>query len=150
MGCISQVLLGGRKIKFIAFRFWICGCAGQLSTISAIFLSSSSNFMSSSRTHSSKIILSIQLFDWERYLHGKVPTPLKHRGLADFPITNMGSLSPSASAAAKPVNLTFSGEASGHAVHAEHNQKYSRVKNFFICLKKEVCLEIFFKNRMRR
>ena len=107
MGCILPVLLGGRKIKLIGFRFWIYGCAGQLSTISAIFLSSNSNFLSSSRTHSSKITLSIQLFDWERFLHGKVLTPLKHRGLADFPITNMGSLSPSASAAVKPVNLTL-------------------------------------------
>ena len=39
----------------------------------------------------------------------------------------------------------YSGEASGHAGHAEHDQKYSRVKNFFTCLKMEVCFEIFLK-----
>ena len=39
----------------------------------------------------------------------------------------------------------FSGEASGHAGHAEDDQKYSRVKNFFTCLKMEVCFEIFLK-----
>ena len=42
------------------------------------------------------------------------------------------------------------GEASGHAGLAEHNQKYCRVKNFLICLKMEIKLEIFFKNGMRR
>ena len=41
--------------------------------------------------------------------------------------------------------VLVSGEASGHAGHAEHDQKYSRVKNFFTCLKMEVCFEIFFK-----
>ena len=29
------------------------------------------------------------------------------------------------------LGLGISGEASGHAGHAEHDQKYSRVKNFF-------------------
>ena len=41
-------------------------------------------------------------------------------------------------------NDIFSGKASGHADHAEHDQEYSRVKNFFTCLKIDVCFKIFF------
>ena len=41
--------------------------------------------------------------------------------------------------------FVISGKASGHAGHAEHDQKYSRVKNFFTCLKMEVWFEICFK-----
>ena len=49
-------------------------------------------------------MLFIQLFFCALYLHGIFCTPEKHQGLADFPITNIGSFSPSAFAAAIPVN----------------------------------------------
>ena len=88
IGCVLHVVFGGKNTKLIAFRLGISGCAGQLSTISATFLPSPSNLLSCSRTHSSKSALSIQLFFWERYLHGKCLTLEKQRGFFDFPMTN--------------------------------------------------------------
>ena len=67
----------------------MCGWAGQLSTISAIFLPSLTNFLSSSLTHSSNNALSIQLFFCDRYRQGRFLTPAKHLGLADLPMTNI-------------------------------------------------------------
>jgi len=64
-------------------------------------------FRSTLRTHSSKISLLIQLFFCDVYWIGRCLIFLKHRGLFDFPITNIGNFSPFALAAAIPVNLTL-------------------------------------------
>ena len=81
--------------------------AGQLSTTRATFLPSRSNFRSCSLTQSSKSWLSIQLLFCARYLQGRFRTPLKYLGFFDLPITNMGSFSPVALAAASPVRRTL-------------------------------------------
>ena len=88
MGCVFDVVLGGRNTKLIAFRSFTRGWAGQLSTISTTFLPSLSNLLSSSLIHSSKRTPSIQLFLCALYLLGIFRTPEKHWSLVDFPITN--------------------------------------------------------------
>ena len=90
-------------------RFATSWWAGQLSTTRATFLPSRSNFRSFFLTHSSKSWLSIQLLFCAQYLQGKFRTPLKHLGFCDLPITNMGSFSPAALAAASPVRLVSPG-----------------------------------------
>ena len=104
-GCENDIMLGGKKINLMFDISTIVGCAGQLSIIKAIFQFSFWNFTSSSRTHSLERVLSIQLFFWDLYLHGKDVTFLKHLGAFDFPITNIGSLPPTQLAAARPVIL---------------------------------------------
>lgn len=79
----------------------------QLLTIRPIFLPWPSNFLSCSQPHPSNKLLSIQLFLWAWYLQSKFITPVKHLGLTDFWWQNTGSLSPSALAAAIPVNRTL-------------------------------------------
>ena len=98
IGCETDVVL-------TFDRSAIVGCVGQLSIIKATFRFSFWNFTSSSRTHFSKRVLSIQLFFWDLYLHGKDVTFLKHLGAFDFQITNIGSLWPTELAAARPVIL---------------------------------------------
>ena len=93
IGCIWDVVLGGRKINSTHLRFSICGWAVQLLMIKTIFLLDTANFRSSSCTQSSKSSPDIQLFCWARYRHGKVLIPLKRHGLTDFPMTNIWSLS---------------------------------------------------------
>ena len=66
--------------------------------------------LKSNQTHSSKRVLSIQLFFWDLYQHGKDVTFLKHLGSFDFPITNIGSLPPTEWAAARPVILFLPAE----------------------------------------
>ena len=107
IGWVFHVVFGGKNTKFMALRSATSGWAGQLSTTRATFLPSHSNFRSCSLTHSSKSLLSIQLLFCARYLQGRFHTPLKHLGFFDLPITNMGSFSPVALAAASPVRRTL-------------------------------------------
>ena len=58
-----------------------------------------------SLTHSSNNTLSIQLFLYDRYLHGKIWMSLTHLGFFALPIKSICSFSPSALAAAQPVIL---------------------------------------------
>ena len=69
--------------------------------------SSARKFRSSLRTHSSKISLFIQLFFCDLYSQGRCLTFLKQQRFLDFHITNIGSFSPTALAAAIPVSLTL-------------------------------------------
>ena len=62
IGCVWEVVFGGRNTISIAFRSLTSGCAGQLSTISAVFLLSHWNLQSSLQTHSSKRSEFIQAF----------------------------------------------------------------------------------------
>ena len=105
IGCKTDVVLQGKKISLTFDRSAIVWCAGQLSIIKANFRFSFWNFTSSSRTYSSKRVLSIQLFFQDLYLRGKDVTFLKHLRAFVFPITNIGSLSPTELAAARPVIL---------------------------------------------
>ena len=100
IGWVLHVVFGGKNTKFMALRSATSGWAGQLSTTRATFLPSRSNFRSFSLTQSSKSWLSIQLLFCARYLQGRFRIPLKHLGFFDLPITNMGSFSPVALAAA--------------------------------------------------
>ena len=102
-----DVVFGGKNTIWMLIKFEIDGWAGQLSMIRAIFQSSARNFQSSLRIHSSKISLFIQLFFCDFYSQGRCLTFLKQRGFLDFQITNMGSFSPVALAAAIPVSLTL-------------------------------------------
>ena len=102
-----DVLSGGKNMIWTLVKFEIDGWAGQLSMIRAIFQSSAKKFWSSLQTHSSKISLFIQLFFCDLYLQGRSLTFLKQQGFLDFQITNMGSFSPVALAAADPVSLTL-------------------------------------------
>ena len=106
MGCVTEVVLGGRKINSTHSRCLTCGWALQLSMINVIFCLSLSNFRSSSQTHSSNSSDDIQLFNWDRY-RPVCFTPLKHLGFCDFPMTKIGSLSPKALPAASPVKRTL-------------------------------------------
>ena len=107
IGWRMDVVFGGKNTIWTLVKFEIDGWAGQLSMIRAIFRSSARNFRSSLRTHSSKISLFIQLFFCDLYSQGRCLTFLKQRGFLDFQITNMGSFSPVALAAAIPVSLTL-------------------------------------------
>ena len=107
MGCVQEIVFGGKNCKLMAFNPVTSGCAGQLSTTSTIFLPCDSNLRSSSRNHSSKSTPSILDFFWDRYRQGRLRTCLKHLGLAYFPITNIGSFSPIALDAAIPVRRTL-------------------------------------------
>ena len=75
--------------------------------ISAIFLFSTPNVRSSSQTHPSNNSENTQLFKMDLYRQGKYLAPLKHFGFCDFPITNIGSLSPKALTTAKPFRLAL-------------------------------------------
>ena len=66
--------------------------------------------LKSNQTHSSKRVLSIQLFFWDLYQHGKDVTFLKHLGSFDFPIMNIRSWPPTEWAAARPVILFLPAE----------------------------------------
>ena len=107
MGCVQEVVFGGKNCKLMAFSPETSGCAGQLSTTRTIFLPCISNLRSSSRNHSSNSVPSIHAFFCVRYRQGRLRTCLKHLGFADFPITNIGSFSPRALDAAIPVNRTL-------------------------------------------
>ena len=86
-------------------RFSIFGWAGRLLSMSATFLASARNIWFKSLTHSPNKALSTQLFRWARYLHGNFLMFLKHLGFFALPMTNIGSFSPVALTAAKPVIL---------------------------------------------
>ena len=107
MGCVTEVVLGGRKINSTHSRCSTCGWAFQLLMINAIFRLSLPNFRSSSWTHSSNISYDIQLLNWDRHRQSKCFIPLKHLGFCDFPIAKIGSLSPKALPAASPVKRTL-------------------------------------------
>ena len=107
IGCVQEVVFGSKNCNLIAFSPETSGCAGQLSTIITIFLPCISNLRSSSRNHSSKSVPSIHAFLWNQYLQGRLRTCLKHLGLADFPITNIGIFSSRTLEAAIPVNPAF-------------------------------------------
>ena len=94
IGWVCEVMLGGRKNNLIAFKFSMCGWAGQLSITKATLFSSQANFRSSSLTHSSNNTPSVQLFRWLLYRQGRNLTFLKHRGFLAFPLTNIGNFSP--------------------------------------------------------
>ena len=100
VGWETDVVFGGKNIKGTLERLPIVGCAGQLLIINAIFRFSLKTFLSNARTHSSNRALSIQLFYCDLYHHGRDLTFLKHRGFLDFPITNIGSFSPTTFVAA--------------------------------------------------
>ena len=97
----------GKNTIWTLVKFEMDGWARQLSMIRAIFRSSARNSRSSLQTHFSKISLFIQLFFCNLYSPGRCLTFLKQRGFLDFQITNMGSFSPVALAAAIPVSLTL-------------------------------------------
>ena len=101
-----DVVFGGKNTIWTLVKFEIEGWAGQLSMIRTIFWSSR-NFRSSLWALSSKISLFIQLFFFDLHSRGRCFTFLKQRGFLDFHITNMGSFSPVALAAAIPVSLTL-------------------------------------------
>ena len=96
IGWSFEVVLGGRNIYSIDTRLSMDGWTGQLSTNRTSFCSSLIKRLSTSWTHSSNNMLSIQLFFWLRYRQGKCFICLKHRGFLDFPITNKGNFSPTA------------------------------------------------------
>ena len=102
IGWHTDVVFSGEK-KIACHGFSIIGWAKQLSMINA--LSSDWNFLFTSVTHSSNKILSIQLFLCDRYLQESFLMFLKHLGFFALPIKNVGSLLPTALAAAKPVIL---------------------------------------------
>ena len=54
IGCNTDVVLGGKKTRWMFVKFEIDGCAVQLSIIRTIFLPSTRNFWSSFRTQFSK------------------------------------------------------------------------------------------------
>ena len=54
-----------------------------------------------------KISESIKDFFWDLYWQGRLLTPVRHRGFSAFPITNMGSFSPTPFAAARSVKQTL-------------------------------------------
>ena len=62
IGCIFDVAFGGININSACSKFVSLGCAGQLSTIMAIFLFCCFINMLSFKIHSSKILHVIQLF----------------------------------------------------------------------------------------
>ena len=107
IGWRMDVVFGGKNAIWTLVKFKIDGCAGQVSMIRAIFWSTARNFRSSLRTHSSKISLFILLFFCDLYSQGRILTFLEQWGFLDFEITNMGSFSPVALAAANPVSLTL-------------------------------------------
>ena len=107
IGCVQEVVFGCKNCKLIAFSPVTSGRAGQLSTIITTFLSCISNLRSSSCNHSSKGVPSIHAFFWDRFLQGSLRTCLKHPGLADFPITNIGIFSPRALDAVIPFHPTL-------------------------------------------
>ena len=95
--------------SMLTLRRSIDGWAGQLSTNRTIFHPSLVKRLSTSRTHSSNNMLSIQLFYWLRYRQDKCFICLKHRSFLDLPITNKGNFSPIALAAVNPVRRRFKG-----------------------------------------
>ena len=103
IGWSFEVVLGGRNINSIDTRFSMDGWIGQLSTNRTSFCSSLIKRLSTSWTHSSNNMLSIQLFFWLRYRQGKCFICLKHQGFLDLPVTNYGNFSPTILAAVIPV-----------------------------------------------
>ena len=107
IGCVQDVVFGGKNCNLIAFSPETSECVWQLSTIITNFLPCISNLRSSSRNHSSKSVPSIYAFFCNQYLQGRLRSCLKHLGLADFPIKNIGIFSTTALDAAIPVNRTL-------------------------------------------
>ena len=107
IGCVQEVVFVGKSCKLIAFSPETSGWTGQLSTTITTFLLCILNLRSSSCKHSSKSVPSLHAFFWDRYLQERLRTCLKHLGLADFPITNIGIFLSRALDAAIPVNCTL-------------------------------------------
>ena len=89
-----EVVLGGKNTNSIALRLLTLGWVGDLSMINMEF-----------RVKSSRIIIQDSILDlcWQ----GSFLTPLKPCGFSAFPITNMGSFSPTPLPAARPVKRTL-------------------------------------------
>ena len=108
MGCVTDVVLCGRKINSTHSRCSTCGWTLHLLMINATFRLLLPNFRSSLWTHSSNNSDDIQLFNWVLYRQSKCFAPLKHLGFCDFPMTKIGSLSsPKVLPAAWPVKCTL-------------------------------------------
>ncbi|CAH8623592.1 unnamed protein product [Dicrocoelium dendriticum] len=90
IGCIKDVVMGGRNSIWIFFKKSKFECAAQLSRSNNTFLDWRCSSVSQSFTHSLKSVELIHAFLFARYTTGKLSilSPLKQRGLAYFPITS--------------------------------------------------------------
>jgi hypothetical protein len=87
IGCKTEVALGGKNTSFILDKSWICGCAGQLSTRSKIFLFFRLNLLFHLLKYCWKISEVIHAFLLAENSTRSFFTFLKQRGVCDSPIT---------------------------------------------------------------
>ena len=98
---VCTVVFGCKNCKLIAFSPENSGWAEQLSTIITTFIT-----YDRARANIPQKTSHSSIF-WDRYLQGRLRTCLKHVGLTDFPITNIGILWPRALDASNPVHCTL-------------------------------------------
>ena len=107
IGWSFEMVLGGRNINSVNARLAMDGWAGQLLPNRTILHPSLVKRLSTSRTHSSNNMLSIQLFFWLQYRQGKCFRCLKYQAFLELSITNKGNFSPIALAADNPATRSL-------------------------------------------
>lgn len=98
IGCVFDVVLGGRKTGSIVFKPSTDGCAVQLSTIRTTYGFLFKKLCLAPFPFIEKEAVYPTFFCCDRYWQARLAIFLKHLGLADFPITDIGNFSPNASA----------------------------------------------------
>ena len=99
MGCVREVVFGGKNCKLMAFSPETSGCAGQLSTTRTITIELAQPFLKQCSVHPCFLLRSIPA--------RAVTNVFEASWFCRFPITNIGSFSPRALDAAIPVNRTL-------------------------------------------